>query len=336
MKIACYLSVATVGLFFAATGAKADPQATDSSASDPSDNPNLQCDPDGVPLSITPSQSQQPSEEELKAARQQEQTAALNKDWLLRGYEQQLQAHAAANSPEDQNANLYYEISSNKDLARLAGLPAVDSDSQNGANAYRTGAAPSDQGGVTLRSDTSSTGPGNLSSQGNLLKPLITPLSAPDAEGLHNFYAPLSISMASPLSGIPKTSPAPRTDQSEDSSDMETPGMVAAKKDPLTDSNALDLNLDTLPGETAEQARAHQENDSNLELPVPMDADQLHKEQAATLSVPGGKKATPTPVTAPVKTAPTEDPDAPLTVDKALQINPVRAPIANPYDILNR
>jgi hypothetical protein len=263
--------------------------------------------------------------------------AALNKDWLLRTYEQQLQAHtAAANSPEDQNANLYYELSSNKDLAKLAGLPAADADGQNGAGAYRTGVAPSDHGGATLRSDASSTGPGNLSSQGDLLKPLVTPLSAPDAAGLRNFYAPLSISMASPLSGFPKMSPAPKRGQSEDSSDMETPGMVAAEKDPLTDTSALDLNLDTLPGETAEQARAHQESESNLTLPVPMNADQLHQEQAATLSVSGAKKAAPTAVTAPVKPAPTEDPDAPLSVDKALQINPVRAPIANPYDILNR
>jgi hypothetical protein len=333
MKMACYLLIATIGIFVAATGASADPLA-----SDPSDNPYLQCDPDGVPLSVTQPQSQQPSPEELKAARKQEEKAALNKDWLLRDYEHQLHAHAAANSPQDQDqdANLYYKLTSNKELAELAGLPTLDPDGQDGTSSYRTGAAYSDQGAVTLRSDTSSTSTSNFSSQGDLFKPLVTPLSAPDMAGLHNFYAPLPVSMASPLSGFPKTSPAPTTDQSRDSSDIETPGMVAAEKDPLTDTSALDLSLDTLPGETVEQARAHRQNNSNLELPLPMDVDQLHKEQAATLSVPGAPKTAQTATPAPVKTVPTEDPDAPLPVNKALQINPVHAPIANPYDILNR
>jgi hypothetical protein len=331
MKMACYLSIATVGLFFAATGANADP-----SVSDPSDNPDLQCDPDGVPLSVTQPQSQQLSAEELKAARKQEEKAALNKDWLLRNYERQLQAHVPANSTGDQDANLYYELTSNKELARLAGLSALDPDGQDGASPYRTGAAHSDRDAVTLRSDASSTSTGNFSSQGNLFKPLITPLSSPDVAGLHNFYSPLPVSMASPLSGFPKTSPASRTDQSQDSSDMETPGMVAAEKNPLTDTSAFDLSLDMLPGETVEQARAHQQNNMNLELPLPMDADQLHKEQAAALSVPGASKTAQIAAPAPIKTVPTEDPDAPLPVNKALQINPVHAPIANPYDILDR
>ncbi len=73
-----------------------------------------------------------------------------------------------------------------------------------------------------------------------------------------------------------------------------------------------------------------------------MDADQLHKQQAATLSVNGtspvAKTATATTATTkPVKVVdPMEDPEAPIPVNRQPQINPVRAPIASPFDILNR
>ena len=69
-----------------------------------------------------------------------------------------------------------------------------------------------------------------------------------------------------------------------------------------------------------------------------MSAAQLHKEQAAALSVPGASTTAQTAAPAPlsVKTVPIEDPNAPLPVSKVPPINPVRSPIANPYDILNR
>jgi len=108
----------------------------------------------------------------------------------------------------------------------------------------------------------------------------------------------------------------------------------------MTDAqvSAPDLTLDVLPGETPEQAKAHQDGNLKLELPLPMDANQLHQQQASTLSIPGATKtaqaATPTP--APAKPASTDDEDAPLQVNKAPVINPIRPAIANPYDILNR
>ncbi|HEV3271554.1 MAG TPA: hypothetical protein VGZ93_05175 [Candidatus Methylacidiphilales bacterium] len=334
MKMACYLSIATVGLFVAATGACADPAAPD-----PRDNPDFQVDPDGVPLSLTQPKNQQLSGEQLKEARNHEEKAALDRDWLLRNYEHELQAHAAADSTGGDETNLYYELTSNKDLARLAGLPTLGSDDRDNVVSSPTGEAPSNPGGETPSAETSSRGTGNPSSwQQNLFKPAISPFSVPGLARVHNFYALPPVSMGLALPGNFQTSPAPGPDQSRESSDMETPGMVAAEKDPLTDARALDLSLDRLPGESIEQARAHQDNNLNLELPIPMDVDQLHKEEAASLSVPGASKtaqpaASPQPAT--VKAAPTEDPNAPLPVSKALQINPVRSPIANPYDILD-
>jgi hypothetical protein len=334
MKIARYLSIPMLGLFVVTTGASADP-----STSDTSDSPYTQTDPDGVPLSVTQPQSRPLSQSEINAIHQQQQQAAANKDWLLRSYEKQLAAHASTQSPDGQEANLYYQLSSDKELAKLAGLPALDSDSEDITTPYRTGA--SDPASVKLRTDTSPTTNGGFSSHdNNLFKPLLTPLSAPNAMGLNSSSPALPIAMAMPLSGgiLPQPVAVPSADQPQDSSDLETPGMVAAKKDPLTDMSSSDLTLDILPGESIEQARAHQGNNSKLELPLPMDAGQLHNQQAAPSTVPGAPNAAKTAKTAPapVNAVPIEDPNAPEPVSKSPQINPVRAPIASPFDILNR
>lgn len=330
MKIARYLSIPMLGLFVVTTGASADP-----SSSDTSDSPYTQTDPDGVPLSVTQPQSRQLSRSELNAIHQQQQQAALNKDWLLRSYEKQLAAHAADQSPADQDTNLYYQLSSDKELAKLAGLPALDSDSQDITTPYLTGA--SDPASVKLRTDTSPTANGGFSSHNNLFKPLITPLSAPNALGLNNSSPALPVAMAMPLFGgiLPQPVAVPSADQPQDSSDLETPGMIAAKKDPLMDISSSDLTLDVLPGETIEQARVHQNNNTKLELALPMNAEQLHNQQPAPSTVPSAPKTAKTPP-APVNAAPIEDPNAPEPVSKSPQITPVRAPIANPFDILNR
>ena len=115
--------------------------------------------------------------------------------------------------------------------------------------------------------------------------------------------------------------------------------MTAEKKDPLADMSSADLTLDILPGESIEKARAHQDN-FKAELALPMDADQLHRQQAATTKpatvakAATDKPAQPTPPPDPTK--PADDPDAPTPVSQVPQINPVRAPIANPFDILRR
>jgi hypothetical protein len=333
MKTARYLSTSALGFFLLATGAGAAP-----SSPDPTENPYAQTDPDGVPLSVTRPQPMQLSPADLEIYRKQQERAVADKNWLLRNYEQQLQNRNKSSAAKDQNANLYYQLTSNKELARLAGLPTLDSNSQDNTTSYRTGAAHS--GPSALRADLPSTSAAvtGFAAHGNLFKPLVTPLSAPAAAGMPNFYSSLPMSMAPPASrGVSQTSSAPTENPYQESSDLETPGLVAAKKDPLSNISDSDLTLDVLPGESTEEARAHQENNTKLELPLPMDANQLHKDQAAALSVPvapsAAKATAPAPV---VKAVPIEDPDAPTPVSKVPQINPVRAPIANPYDLLNR
>jgi hypothetical protein len=311
-------------------GASADP-----SPSDQDTNPYTQYDADGVPISDTRPQTQQLTPEEISAIRKQQQKAEQDKDWLLRNYERQLQSHDAANSGRVQNSNLYYQLSTNRELAKLAGLPDINLDEQDGAVPV-----PHSTTGLAKLRPTPTPGTESLTPyHADLLKPLITPLSAPEAAGLQNFSSLLPIAMPSPLAGDPAPSAStPKPDESTDPADIETPGMIAAEKDPLADASTPDLSLDILPGETPEQAKERESNNTKLELPLPMDANQLHKEQAAKLSVQGlpTTTQTTTAATTPVKAVPIVDPEAPIPVSKTQQINPVRTPVANPFDILNR
>jgi hypothetical protein len=333
MKKARCVSAALLGLLILAIAAKADP--SDSSSDN---NPSTQYDADGVPVSVTQPQPIHLSPEDTAAIRKEQEQSARDKNWLLRGYEQQLQ-NSAANSSQDQSANLYYQLSSNKDLARLAGLPALDLDNGDGTLSHQTGADHAGPSAAALRADAPSATRSGALSFNNHLGPLITPLSAADAAGLHNFYSPLPVAAVSSFYGsLPEKSAMPASTQSEDHLDIETPGMIASEKNPPGDTSTLDLTLDLLPGESSEQARAHQDNNNSLQLPLAMDADQLHKKQAAAMSVPGLPNAAQTAKAAPppAKAVPTEDPDAPVPVSQEPQINPVRAPIANPFDILDR
>jgi len=332
MKNARTLAVMTVGFFAFANAATAD-----ATTSGPIDTPYTQYDPDGVPYAATQPQQTALTPEEISALRKAQEKAAQERDWLLSTYERELQSHSA-NSKSDKSANLYYQLSTNKELAKLAGLPVIDTDEPEG----------------TVPVPHSSTGPAKLhpgsSSSGlspyhaDLLKPLVTPLGAPEAEGLHNFYSSiLPDSVLSPSSNnSTQNSPAPRPEETTDPADIETPGMLAAEKDPLSDASVPDLSLDLLPGETPEQAKEHRDNNNaKLELPLPMNATQLHREQAAAFSPPGAPTAptaasTTATTTTPTKTEPIVDREAPIPVSKQPQISPVRPAIASPFDILNR
>jgi hypothetical protein len=340
MKRGCYVWAGVLGLSLIAFRAQADP--TDPSDDSSSDSNYLRYDADGVPLSVTQSHGPKLSADEINAVKKQQDREDQDKNWLLRGYEQQLHSHADSNSADDQGANLYFELTSNKELARLAGLQPWDSGASESLT-YRTGASVS-QRTAPLRADASRTT--GMSSQRNLFRPLITPLSAADAAGLHNFYSPIAPSTVAPFyANAASSNPAPTPSrdtrvETEDPADIETPGMVAAERDPLADPSTSDLTLDVLPEESIDHARAHQDNYNDVDqLPAPMDAAQLHKEQSASLQVPGASnpaKAASANAVPPKATPVTEDPEAPMPVSTVPQITPVRAPIANPFDILNR
>jgi hypothetical protein len=354
MKSAPYLTVTALGLFALTTGAKADPIPAE-----PPGNPYVETDGDGVPLAVSKPQSVKISPEQMDQIRKEQAKAEADKDWLIRGYEQQLKARAAAKAADhvtdDQSSNLYYQLSKNKDLAKLAGLTPIDSDGADTSPAYRTGQPPSQPDPSSLRADPSSTASTTPHSNTTSplshaagLKPLIMPLSAPEAAGLHNFYSSLPVAMPSLIGGDPSktaasntpsanTASAPtRKPESQDSTDIETPGMIAAEKNPFSNIDSRDLTLDVLPGQTIEQAKANRLNNNTLELPLPMTVDQLHKTLPRALPVDSTAPAAQATPAAPAKPIQTNEADEPLPVSKEPLIVPVHSPIANPFDILNR
>lgn len=281
-------------------------------------------DPDGVPLTVTQSQSKQPTQAEIDAYQKQQQQMALDKDWLLRNYEHQQQIRG------DATTSRLYQISSDKDLSKLSGLPSLGSASPEQSPSLRTGAA---NNALTLRANPSSqmSSISDSAFHESMFKPLVTPLSSPQTLGLHDSYTFLSTGSTPlpPQSNTPKTSRTSELNQEEPSA-MEMPGLTAAESDPLLDKST-DLTLDVLPGESIEEAKAHQDS-PQLKLSLPNDITQLHKQQTASLKPPSVVKTT---AQQPINPVLLPDPNEP-TPDKVPQPNPIHSPIADPHDIFYR
>ncbi len=190
--------------------------------SEPVVNPHAQEDPDGVPLSVA--QPQEGSSRRRRKSRPAQKAQQQNKDWLLRNYEQQQQTRNGVNS--SQNPSLS-GLSSDKDLARLANLPTLDSVAPGQVAPLRTGTGS--RNAPALRADPSSKtgGLSESSFHDTLLKPLVDPLSTPETEGLHPFHTFLP-SVSTPL--VPPSSSATRAPElnQESPSTMDIPGLTAA------------------------------------------------------------------------------------------------------------
>jgi hypothetical protein len=314
----------------------------------PDDDPNIRFDPDGIPLNLTQKKAQRATPDEIAAYRKKQQQAALDKDWMLRAYEQQLKTHAATSSQQDQNANPYQEVSANKDLAKLAGLQGYDADSDNSKLTYRLSTGSANHPAPALHPPV--TPPKNTATPfgSSFIKPMITPLAGPDSSGLDSFFGTakgVGTSTYSSANPAPQdAAPKPRASALKDDAavpELESPGAIAAGRDALTDPATTELTLDVLPGESIEHAKAHQDNESSLQLPMVMDAEELHRQQAASLTPPVAKSADATATkNATAAATPAQEPlpdyHAPVPAAAFPVITPVHAPIGNPYDILNR
>jgi hypothetical protein len=297
--------------------------------SDPDDSTYTKVDGDGVPLSLSDPQAQtsaQTAEQQRASTLQSSQ----NKDWLVRGYEQQLQK----SSPQNQDSNLYFKLSSNSSLARLAGMTEINPENQDAASRSDSAAPSENRNADTTQSKDSTR------TASDALKPFITPLGGPSASGIHGLYTLAPDAMVSPflpsimLPSMPRSKAKVAEESSDDS--LDTPGMTAAQGDVATDVNPPDMSLDLLPGETTPDQERLQAPD-RLELTLPPDADQLHKQQDARMD-PLHTTSNPASTTTQTKPAPPveNEEDAPVPVSKMQQVTPSRTPIANPFDILNR
>lgn len=302
-------------VFAASTRADDSPPAAPSV----SDTLALQ-DPDGTPLVISHPKAVPPSQSQVDAARKREQQADSNKDWLLESYEKQLQLRAAK-EPGSQDNNLYYRIASDSKLSKLAGVSTLDSSAASATAALRTGTSASGKSTLSLRSDSSAPGQGVVAPSSTFLfKPLITPLGAADAAGLHNLFGP---SPSDPPADAPQ-----HVAPIQNPADLDIPGKVAAESDPLAKGS---LTFDSSSDDPLPDKVSHHDNSSKDELPLGTNASQIQKLNATALNVPGTVKTPPPATVSSLQLKLDEPPPTKLPPP-----SPVRQPIANPYSILDR
>ncbi len=267
-------------------------------------------DPDAVPRAF--------AEPARRPSSQRPEDKAQNPDWLVHGYEQQMEAHAAA---QNRDGNLYAHLAEDKDLAKLAGLSNVDLSTQPAADLHASGNQPA----LSLRPDAPSDTPAPAPKMtGFSFKPLITPLSEAQTAGLPNFYASLSVKAATDPAPAPAVDAAP--EPAPDPGAMDVPGLTAAESDPNAKGN-LDPSLDLLPGESP--AEAHPPHDLTLELPPSSNAERIQQQQNVALMAPGQKPKTIAPVPINPRLLTPVDDTAAMVPDPS----PVRGQVDDPNDV---
>jgi len=312
----CLLVVPCVALILSTT-LRADTTAMDTSSF-------THVDADGVPVSLNPEHMVTPSEAVSKME-EQNTKPAQGQDWLITGYEQQMINRGGGD-------NRYLQISSNKQLAELAGVPYIGDSVQRSAPS-----AENSPSGNTSTSDAAATSSQSAFNSGYQWRPVISPIGSSIFTGAQNYAAPLPgnspISTGSLFIGQNQAVAKPIVPNVPDAESIETPGAVAAQQNSDLGLNGSDLTIDLLPGESP----------SHLE-PPPVDADQLHQQEAeqtspakpqtvATTTAPTtdqAKKQQVKPVLLP------EDDNSPTPISQIQPVSPVRAPISSPYSILNR
>jgi len=309
----------------------------------PSDpvNPYANVDPDGVPLAITQGSSSRPSPaQQAELTQKQQELESRARNWLLLDYQRQFKRNPE-NATLNQTLNMYLQLSMNKDLSAVASDANPPSSHAPAPTLHATPNGASAQNTMSLRPDST---PSKLT-----FTPLISPFnssyassaSQPFGSGAYSTKLPSSLAPTGALNAPPPAAaaaPAPHRSLSDlpasstETIDMQTPGMIADKTNPLPGMPSL--NLDSLPDPTATSA---QEQAELPQIREPVDADLLHQEMTAKAAPaqPTGatKKQTPQPPVAPPAPPP---PEEPMPISKQPQLSPVHAPVASPFDMLNR
>ncbi len=276
-------------------------------------------DPDAVPRAAYVEAARALPHVQAKETRDASATREKDQNWLVQGYEQQMQARALEQGNHD--VNLYAELSDNKDLAKLAGL-SNSNPMLAPATGLLTGPGTSSPT-LSLRPDASLTSvkvpAASFTTSNPAFKPFITPLGETEAAGLHNFYSSIPALSATAL---PQTTSSANADPGA----LDIPGMTAAESDP-TKRAELDLSLDSLPGNMSPGAKENQ--NLSLDLPVATNTERLQKQSDTTLNTPGKRKTiAPLPIN-PRLLQPISD-----TAQMVPDPPPVRGQVDDPYDIL--
>jgi hypothetical protein len=260
--------------------------------------------------------AQQPTPGEIQASLQRQAEEEKNKDWLLRGYEEQLQSHFGKDS-EDESTNLYYQLATDKNLAKLAGISTMEPPAADTATPRKD---PTEEGKKSGMSDIT------------VFKPLINPQRPLFTSVLNNPYTSLSYDasrVVTPDAVTATTDSMEKTSDVNTPSDIETPGLVAAKSDPL----ALGLPADVSPGFSQQEPLPQDPSvlDNPPGLPSSTASALLQKNYETALNIPGTvKMAQPPQLLNPViyKMPANSEP-----IVKVVQPNPVRRALPSPLDI---
>jgi hypothetical protein len=254
----------------------------------------------------------------------------------VRAYERQLQSRDRASSGQGEGSNLYAELTSDPDLAKLAGLkPANFSDTPE----IDLHLVPSDSNRIALRSDPSAPPVTPLTPGVRpAFDPIVTPLVSRETRGVSAPFTESSpISPMFPSLSSPDSSASPDHDALLDAADpvknqdpgvLDIPGLTAAESSPAT-RDAINLkNEDLLPDELSPADKPH--NNLSLDLPPTTNAERLQKIQNAVLSLPNQqvKKAPPSAVSTVTVPPPTD------TQEMVPDPSPIRSHIDDPFDIL--
>jgi hypothetical protein len=269
---------------------------------------------------------------EIEASIQRQAEEEKSKDWLLRGYEQQLQSRLGKTS-EDQSTNLYYQLASDKDLAKLAGISTIEFSPAAAVTAPRTGASDSDKDAPALRKDPSEESKKSGMTDFMVFKPMINPERPVFTSTWNNPYTSLSYGASRVVTPDAVTTTTDSTEKTSDvnvPSDIEMPGLVAAKSDPLS----LGLAADVSDGFSQQEPLP--QDPSVLDVPPSLPAytasAMLQKNYDAALNVPGSVKlAQPPPQL--LNPVVYKMPDNSEPIVKVAQPNPVRRALPSPLDI---
>ena len=287
-------------------------------APDP-DNPTAY-DPDATPRAYTEKAKPEMRQSADHVAGNHPQAQEKN-DWLLRAYEEQLQARSLADG-QSQSNNLYTEITSDPELAKAAGLTPVTPTQTPAAVNLRAGTSNGSPS-LTLRSDSPFPGSpktGAATPAGSTFNPVLAPLDQNEAAALHSLFTSLPV--------FSNNASTPADPDAGDPGALDIPGMTAAESDPAKRAD-LDLNLDRLPGESGAGDQLQSSHDLALAMPM-RDSAQAQKTQEAATLAPGQRKtASPAPIN-PLLLKPVESDTAHMVPDPP----PIRGRVDDPYDIL--
>jgi len=294
-------------------------------------------DPAAPPLP-KPAPEKKWTPEQLEAIRQKKDHDA---NWLFYGYQEQMESRSSSNGTSDNTNNLYLQLSSDKYLAQIAGIPYNPPKKDEGDPSTltpRTGSTDpkTKKNSASLRDDSSSKDDKDGDKKkskflhNDLFKPAIHPITASRDIGLGN------INGLTPDTDLQKlTIPDDKSKTDVDSLSLETPGLTAARKDPSSTRAAWDSNLELLPGESIDHALAHQDPLAISQPPTGSSITQLQNQQKNILNppvAPGFAQTAPPIALSPLVTMPDLTPNRPA----APTSTPAHPRIADPRDFLDR